>query len=146
MPKDLIAQSTIIVQAPKARVWKALLDPDDIRAYMFGTEVTTDWKVGSPILWKGVWQGKPYEDRGQVMTIETETLVSYSHFSAAGGRPDVPENHHLVTLRLEEAPGGTQVTLTQDNNADEAARQHSEKNWNAMLESLKAHLEASPEA
>jgi hypothetical protein len=33
------------------------------------------------------------------------------------------------------------VSLTQDNNADERALAHSEKNWGAMLEGLKKYVE-----
>jgi uncharacterized protein YndB with AHSA1/START domain len=46
-----------------------------------------------------------------------------------------------VTIELAEESPGTRVTLSQDNNATEQAREHSEKNWQMMLESLKDLLE-----
>jgi hypothetical protein len=33
--------------------------------------------------------------------------------------------------------------LTQDNNATEEARKHSEQNWSTMLEALKQHVEGA---
>jgi uncharacterized protein YndB with AHSA1/START domain len=47
-----------------------------------------------------------------------------------------------VTIELSDESPGTRVTLSQDNNATEQARQHSEKNWQTMLEGLKKLLES----
>ena len=50
--------------ASPARVWSALTDPAEIKRYMFGSEVETDWKPGSTIVWKGEYQGRAYQDKG----------------------------------------------------------------------------------
>ena len=52
MIADQIAKAAITIDAPIAKVWQALVDPDAIQQYMFGTNVTTDWREGSPIVWK----------------------------------------------------------------------------------------------
>jgi len=57
-----------------------------------------------------------------------------------GGRP---ENRHTVTIELTEARGQTRVDLSQDNNASEESREHSEKNWRGVLEGLKRLLEST---
>ena len=41
---------------------------------MFGTDAVSDWKEGSPITWKGEWEGKHYEDRGVILRLEPERL------------------------------------------------------------------------
>lgn len=46
-----------------------------------------------------------------------------------------------MTIDLEGTGADTRVLLTQDNNADEKARAHSEKNWSTMLEGLKKYVE-----
>ena len=51
------------ITAPVDDVWEALVTPAAIKAYMFGTTVTLEWVVGSPIVWTGEWQGR--QDRGQ---------------------------------------------------------------------------------
>ena len=58
MQRGLIAKATITINAPVERVWDALVNPGIIKQYMFGTEVVSDWEEGSPIVWKGEWQGK----------------------------------------------------------------------------------------
>jgi uncharacterized protein YndB with AHSA1/START domain len=139
--KDLTAKAAIRINAPVAKVWEALVDPDMIKQYMFGTNVVTDWKEGSPIVWQGKWQGKAYEDKGTILKIDQERVLQYSHFSPLSGQPDVPENYHSVTIELSGKGQQTTVTLTQDNNETEEEREHSEKNWQMMLEGLKKLLE-----
>lgn len=60
------AISTITVEAPRSAVWAALVEPDLVIQYMHGTQLETDWKVGSPITWSGEWKGKSYQDKGTV--------------------------------------------------------------------------------
>ncbi len=139
--ENLVAQVSTTVNAPVTEVWQALIDPEKIKHYMFGTTVTSSFEVGSPIRWKGEWKGKPYEDKGKILKVEPRRLLSYSHFSPLNGKPDVPENYHTVTIELSEQGGSTRVSLKQDNNANAEAREHSEKNWGAMLEGLKKEVE-----
>lgn len=136
-----IAQASTTINAPLDNVWQALTDADMIEQYMFGTRVVTDWQEGSPIIWQGEWQGKRYEDKGVILKARPKRLLQYSHFSPLSGQPDVPENYHTVTIELSGDGPGTTVTLSQDNNADDEARRHSEENWQAMLDQMKALLE-----
>jgi uncharacterized protein YndB with AHSA1/START domain len=139
---DLVAEASVAVNAPVAQVWEALVDPDTIPRYMFGAEVESDWKVGSAIVWKGEWQGKPFTDRGVIRRFEPNRVLEYSHFSPLSGKADVPENHHTVHIELADRGADTVVTLSQDNNPTEQAREHSEKNWQAMLDALKMVVES----
>ncbi len=139
--RGLIAQASISINAAVARVWDALVNPDIIKDYMFGTNVVSDWQVGSPIFWKGTWQGKPYEDKGVILSLKPQQLLEYSHFSPLTGQPDVPENYHNVTIEVAGEGRQTTVALSQDNCATEEEREHSAKNWLMMLEGLKKLLE-----
>jgi uncharacterized protein YndB with AHSA1/START domain len=141
MNKNLIARASITINAPAEKVWGALVNPEAIKQYMFGTNVATDWRVGNPITWKGEWQGKQYEDKGVVLRFEPLRVLQYSHFSPLSGLPDKPENYHTVTIELSATGSHTHVSLTQDNNASEKAREHSERNWEMMLGALKKFLE-----
>lgn len=139
--QDFIAKATIAIDAPPDEVWKALVSPAAIKQYMFGTDVRSDWAQGSPITWSGEWEGRPYKDKGKLLKVEPQRRLQYTHFSPLTGQPDVPENYHTVTIELAKAGAKTRVTLTQDNNASDAARAHSEKNWNMMLTGLKQFVE-----
>ncbi|MGO4691145.1 SRPBCC family protein [Glaciibacter sp. 2TAF33] len=139
---DFIARAQTTIAAPASRVWKALTDPGLIRQYMFGTEVITTWEPGTSIRYRGEWEGKPYEDKGTILDFEPEKRMRSTHFSPLGGQPDAPENYHTLTYTLAEEGGRTTVTLTQDNNPDQAAAAHSESMWQPMLESLRELVES----
>lgn len=141
MRNNLVAKASVEIGASAAKVWDALVTPSIIKQYMFGTTVVSDWREGSPITWKGEWKGKPYEDKGTIRRIEPRRLLQYSHYSPLSGLPDTPENHHTVTIEVSESGARTRVSLSQDNNASDEAREHSEKNWKMMLEGLKKLLE-----
>jgi uncharacterized protein YndB with AHSA1/START domain len=141
MDKKIVASASTIVDAPISKVWQALIDPRSIKQYMFGTDVDTDWRAGSPIFWRGEWQGKPYEDKGKILQIEPEHRLQYSHFSPLSGVPDKPENYHTVTVELTRDGNRTRISLAQDNNSSEKERDDSAKNWEMMLASLKKYVE-----
>ncbi len=105
MNKEFDAKASTTINAPTARVWDALINPTSIKQYMFGTNVTSDWKKGSRILWKGEWEGKAYEDKGVILQIEAQRKLQYSHFSPLAGLPDKPENYHTVTIELTGKAG-----------------------------------------
>ena len=65
MKKTHVATVSARVHAPPSRVWEALTRPELIKQYLFGTDVVSDWMPGSPILYRGEWQGKPFEDTGK---------------------------------------------------------------------------------
>lgn len=142
MNRGLVASARTIVNAPATEVWDALVNPQKIKLYMFGTEVVSEWKKGAVIEWRGVWKGRQYTDRGKILEMDPPRSISYSHFSPLTGLPDVPENYHKIRVELTDDGGRTSVSLAQDNNPTEEARAHSEKNWAAMLSGLKDLLEA----
>ena len=133
--------TTIQVNAPKAKVWDTLINPEQIKKYLFGTNTICDWKVGSPIRFKGEWDGKAYEDKGTILAIEKEKLLSYDYWSNFSGAADVPENYQVVTFQLDEVAGKTQLNLTQQNIRSEEAKSHSQENWKMVLNSLKELVE-----
>jgi uncharacterized protein YndB with AHSA1/START domain len=141
MTNNLVARTDITISAPSASVWKALVNPEAIKEYMFGTTVVSDWQEGSPIRWKGEWKGKAYEDKGVILQLKPEKTLQYSHFSPLSGQPETPENYHTVTIQVAGEGGQTHVSLTQDNNPSEEARVESAKNWGQMLSALKTFVE-----
>jgi uncharacterized protein YndB with AHSA1/START domain len=135
------AKAMTTINAPISKVWQALVDPEIIKQYLFNTEVISDWKEGSPIIYRGEWQGRSFEDKGKILKIEPEKRLMSTHWSPLSAVPDTPENYHTVTYTLSEKIDGTEVTITQDNNATEQEKEHSEKNWRTVLEGMKKLLE-----
>jgi uncharacterized protein YndB with AHSA1/START domain len=142
MTRGFNAISTITIDAPKADVWDALTNPEKVEQYMHGTKMSTDWREGSPISWKGEWKGKAYEDKGKVLEVEPERLLRYTHWSPMGGSEDKPENYHTLTYELAGEDGKTTLTLTQDNNpTQEEADKMATDNWGPVLKGLKQTVE-----
>jgi uncharacterized protein YndB with AHSA1/START domain len=136
------AVAEVEIDAPQNDVWIALTDPEMIQKYMFGSVVETDWKPGSSIVWKGEWNGKPFEDKGEVLEVQPPTHLKLTHFSPMSGADDSPENYHTLEYELSEQNGSTLLRLTQDGNSTEQEAKHSKQNWESMLNLLKGVVEA----
>jgi uncharacterized protein YndB with AHSA1/START domain len=139
--ENITATAEIDLDVPVATVWAALTDPARIKQYMFGSEVETTWTPGSPIVWKGEYEGKPYEDKGEVVVFEPEHRLVVTHFSPMSGQPDSPENYHTLTYLLTDTAGGSHLSLSQDGNSSAEEAEHSTANWSMMLNALKSVAE-----
>ena len=141
MGNTAIAKATTTINAPAAKVWDALTKPEQIKQYMFGTQVTTDWRVGSPITYKGEWKGKAYEDKGKVLEIEPRKRLVSTFWSSLAGLPDTPENYKTVSYELAPEGDRTKLTITQDNNASKEEAGEAEQNWRMVLDGIKQLVE-----
>jgi uncharacterized protein YndB with AHSA1/START domain len=130
------AQVSRVIPAKPDQVWETLTSKAGMKAYMMGADVETDWQVGSPITMKGEFNGKPYEDKGEVRSFERGRRFSYTHQSDGQG------TEHLVTFEVTPKGEGAEVTITQANadgsvtDADREHRAQYEKTWAAMLEGV----------
>jgi uncharacterized protein YndB with AHSA1/START domain len=141
------------VNAPPTAVWKALTTLSTLKQFFFGSDISTDWTVGSPIRFRGSWKGKPYEDKGEIQVFDAGRRLAFTHWSPLSGLADKPENYHVVTFDLRPTNGGTEVALTQTNLNDAEPltpenRAEYAKNWTMVLDGLKKAVEDAgrPEA
>jgi uncharacterized protein YndB with AHSA1/START domain len=139
---EATAQVSKTIAASPEDVWYALTTPRVLKQYFFGAEIESDWKVGHAIRMRGEIQGKPYEDKGEILTAIPEYRLAFSHWSPLSGEPDRPENYHVVTFDLKPENAGTTVSLTQSNltggvkPSDLENRTDYEKNWSGVLDGL----------
>lgn len=141
MSANLIAKASTTISAPASAVWDALTNPTLIKQYFFGTDAVSDWKEGSPLEFKGEWNGKQYIDKGVILKSEPAKLFQYTYLSSFSGLPDVPEHYANITYELFEDNGETTLNVKQENVANEDVRKHSEENWELVLKNLKNLLE-----
>lgn len=141
MKKAITGNVSIDIDAPKSKVWDALTNPEQIKKYLFGTQTSSDWKVGSTITFRGEWEGKAYEDKGTILQIEPEKILKYSYWSSMSNTKDEPDNYQIMTYVLESAGVKTRLSILQESCPSEEAREHSENNWKYVLETMKAMLE-----
>lgn len=141
MASDKTLNKKIRINAPTSKVWDTLTNPDQIKQWLYGTNVISDWKVGSSILSTGNWQGTEYKDKGTILKFQTEKIFQYNYWSGFSGLPDSSENYSIITFDLTPEESNTVLTLTQSNFSTESAYQHSDKNWDATLEVMKKLIE-----
>lgn len=115
MSNKLIIKNTISINASAAKVWNALINPEQTKKYMFGCEAISDWKPGSSLLWKGTWEGKEMVFvKGTITEIEPEKFLAYTVIDPNNPAiPDIPENYLTVTYHLSQENGETLLTVTQ---------------------------------
>jgi uncharacterized protein YndB with AHSA1/START domain len=142
MKGTFTATESIRIKAKAERIWDALTNPKLIKLYLFGTEVSSEWKVGSSITYQGVWQGKPYKDKGKILELVPKERLRSTFWSSLSGLPDHEDNYNTITYELAEAGGETILTISQDNNPTQDAADHSKANWASVLTTMKELLES----
>lgn len=141
MKDDSIVTKTIKLNVDKSKVWNALTNPEIIKQYLFGTQIITDWKVDSEIIFQGNWEGKEYKDKGKIKKFETEKILQYLYWSSFSGLEDKEENYSLVTFEITPDDKITTLTVSQRGFANDTAREHSDNNWGMVLQQIKKLVE-----
>ncbi|MBL0101429.1 MAG: SRPBCC domain-containing protein [Saprospiraceae bacterium] len=123
------------------KVWDGLTNSSLVKQYFFDTDMITDWIPGNPIIFRGAWEGKSYEDKGIVLEYKPLEKLSYSYLSNWSGKEDLPENYLKVTYEVWPVTLGTKITITQTNYDADTAK-HSESNWELLITSMAKLLAA----
>lgn len=150
MSNSLIIKSSIRINAPASEVWDALINPVHTKKYMFGCETVSDWKKGSPLLWRMHHEGKELVAvKGHIVEIEPEKLLSYTVFDPNATIEDIPANYLTVNYELLNENDQTILTVTQGNYATVAdgERRYQEaynngEGWSPILIQIKKLVEA----
>jgi uncharacterized protein YndB with AHSA1/START domain len=146
---DVIVK-TVLLRAPRARVWRALTDSREFGSW-FGVKFSEPFAAGArirgPILHKG------YDHLTMDFTVEAiepERRFSWRwHPHAVDPKRDYgTEPTTLVTFELEEVPDGTMLTITEsgfdripsDRRAE--AYRGNEGGWAHQAESIARHVSA----
>jgi len=143
-------RNSIHIQAPAAVVWDMLVNPGQTKKYMFGCETVSDWKVGSPLLWRGVHEGKEVVFvKGNIVKIEPGRLLVYTVFDPFSTMPDIPENYLEITYALIPENSGTMLKVSQGDytKVAEGERRYNEsynngEGWDPLLVQIKKLIEA----
>ncbi|MEO6131090.1 MAG: SRPBCC domain-containing protein [Saprospiraceae bacterium] len=149
MAENLFVKDSIDINATAAQVWDALVNPEQTKKYMFGCETVSDWKIGSPLLWKGTFDGQEMVFvKGTIVDVQPEKLLSYTTIDPNNSDiPDIPENYLTVTYQLKEENGKTTLTISQGDYTKVADGEKRYKDtvegggWTSILEAIKMLLE-----
>ena len=145
MAETFVGHASVTINAPRAKVWDALVNPDTIMQYMPVMSVVSEWEEGRPIVWTGEFQGKRFEVKGTVLRFEPERLLEYEHslpiFRSSGVVHS--REHRSVTIELTDSEAQTHVAVTEQGNKNKREFEHSEGSWRMVLNGLKALLEGT---
>jgi uncharacterized protein YndB with AHSA1/START domain len=141
-------EKTIELEAPPARVWRALADHREFGAW-FRVALESPFVVGEASRGHMTYPG--YEHvawEARVTAMEPERYFAFTwHPGAVDASVDyVAEEPTLVEFRLEPVAGGTRLTLTEsgfdripEHRRAEAFRMN-EGGWSAQMRNIRAHL------
>lgn len=135
--------SKITIHATAFQVWQALTQPELVKKWQYGSDLNTDWQIGSPILFRNEWDGNVYEQKGIVLAVKPYQLIQYTLFAPRPGLEDKPENYFTMTYSLEEIDGKTMLTITQDDPREQVQQEQAEESDNGILVGLKKLVEGS---
>jgi uncharacterized protein YndB with AHSA1/START domain len=151
MDKQLIVKNVIAINAPAAKVWDALVNPEQTKKYMFGCETVSDWKIGSSLLWKAEYEGKEMVFvKGSIVDIQPDKLLVYTVIDPNSTMEDIPENYLTVTYNLSIENSQTILTVTQGDytKVADGERRYKEtynngEGWNPILVEIKKLVESN---
>lgn len=140
-------EKEILLRAPRSRVWRALTNAEEFGTW-FRVKLEGGFAVGKST--KGRITSPGYEHATMEVTVErmdAEELFSYRwHPYDAEPKEGASEPTTLVEFRLQDADGGTLLTVTESGfdqlpagRRDEAFRQNSE-GWSIQVENIQRHV------
>ena len=135
--------SRLTMEAPAANVWAALTKPVLVKRWQYGSDLLTDWRVGSDIRFHSEWQGQVYEQWGKVLEVVPHERIRYSLFAPQPGLEDRPENYFVMTYTLDAQDDATTLTMEMDDNRPGAhGNEAADDGGDAVLAALKATAES----
>jgi uncharacterized protein YndB with AHSA1/START domain len=140
MPTNI---STIHARSTIQKVWDALTQPEQVKKWQYGSDVITDWKPGSEVRFRTVWEGKVFEQWGKIQDVIPGKLIRYSLFAPNPGLDDLPENYFMMSYVLTpESEGVVKLEIIQEDNRPTSGH-HEEGNdeENPVLLALKNLVE-----
>lgn len=136
MTKDNIIEKERTINADISRIWNVLTNPAHIEQWL-GTKAESEWEKGSPIKFKFSWDGKDFIDKGEIIAFEENSRFSYTYWSSLSGLPDARENYSRITFDLKSDGNATKLRLTHTHFATGSMYEHSDKNWEESLNTIK---------
>lgn len=150
MAQQLFVKNSVTINATPARVWDALVNPEQTKKYMFGCETVSDWKKGSLLEWRGQAEGNDIVYvKGNILEIVPEKLLVYETIDTLSPIDEKSEEYLRVTYELIPQGNATVLNVTQGDYAkvNEGERRYKEadnngEGWNPILVEIKKLLES----
>jgi uncharacterized protein YndB with AHSA1/START domain/DNA-binding transcriptional ArsR family regulator len=141
------------IRTTPEKLWQALTDPAFIRRYYGGGGPTSDWQVGSPVLWS-MGGEEPHDWDQHVLEADPPRRLSYTWHNYQPEMQEMfgwsderlaelqQEKRSKVTFDIEPAGQAVKLTVTHDDFVpDSAMREGVSQGWPGILSNLKSLLE-----
>lgn len=133
--------STILLNSSIDKVWDALTQPALVKKWQYGSELITDWKVGSEIRFRNEWEGQIFEQWGKILEVIPNKKIKYSLFFPRPELEDKPENYFIMSYILSEESNKIKLEIFQEDNRPGAVQEEPQGDENPILQALKALIE-----
>ena len=144
-------EKKIFLRAPRSRVWRAIADSQEFGQW-FGVRLQGTFRTGAVLRGKVRYPG--YEHVTLEVTVEEmqpERRISWRWHPHAleTGRDYATEPTTLVVFELEDAPGGTTLTVVESGfdglplDRRAAAFRGNDGGWTDQMRNIERHIDAS---
>ena len=133
--------SAVTINAPIAKVWEALTQPELVKKWQMGSDLLTDWKVGSEIRFKNEWEGQVFEQWGKILEFTPYEIIKYTLFAPTPDLEDRPENYFTMSYVLSQNIDSVHLLINQEDNRPGSVQDEPTGEENEILNALKALLE-----
>jgi uncharacterized protein YndB with AHSA1/START domain len=133
--------STIILNATLNKIWDVLTKPEFVKQWQYGSDLITDWKVGSEIRFRTEWKGQVFEQWGKILEVVPQKLIRYSLFAPRPGLEDKPENYFVMNYIINEEKNSIRLDIIQEDNRPGAVQEAPQGEENPVLKALKDLIE-----
>ena len=133
--------SKITINAQARKVWDALVLPEFVKQWQYGSLLITDWKIGSDIRFRSEWNGQVFEQWGKVLEFNPYKSLSYTLFAPRPDLEDKPENYFIMKYILTENSDSTILEIIQEDGRPSAVEEQPQGEENQILAMLKKCVE-----
>ena len=139
-------EKTLVIRAPRSRVWRALTDPAQFSEW-FGAQLKDPFNPGARV--RGPVTSPGYEHLTMDITIDRvdpERLFSWRWQPGSDTDIDPAEPMTLVEFELEEVPEGTRLTVKESGfdripvARRSKAHRENDEGWTGQFENLRKYL------
>jgi uncharacterized protein YndB with AHSA1/START domain len=148
--KKLFVCQSVEIQAPTSKVWAVLTRPEYTdqwsNAFAGGTafHIQSDWKLGSPVLWKDQ-EGRTIVE-GSVTALDPDRLLRFTAFDVRNPEKPLIHEEDGITYKLMTKEGKLTLHLMQGDFSSlaEGKKYHeaSAEVWSRVLPKIKTLAEA----
>jgi uncharacterized protein YndB with AHSA1/START domain/DNA-binding transcriptional ArsR family regulator len=133
----------IYIQTTPERLWQAITDPDLVKRYYFGSVIESDFRPGSPLIYRQA-EGGRLDIEGEV--VEADPPRRLVHTFAIKYDPTINDPPTRVTWEITQMGDACRLAVTHDGfTAENQTFEQTSGGWPVILSGLKTLLETGGE-